>query len=138
MPECVSGAIHGHRAIEASFGAVTNPGVTAKDFVDVSRRMESHVVAGLLDIRSIVQTEKAQPFDGFVEAFIKEVTEFLVGGGVVNRNGEVVDLTQKEDRMSVDGTSVDTGLVGGRDKAQILQDCGDVAFPETGRFRVTL
>jgi hypothetical protein len=65
---------------------------------------------------------------------VDKVTKLLGGGGVINRNGKVVDLAQKENLMSIDGASADAGLVGGRDKAQVLEDRGDMAFLETRRF----
>jgi hypothetical protein len=39
---------------------------------------------GLIYVRSIVQSEEAQPFDRLVEAGVNEVTGLLVGGGIID------------------------------------------------------
>jgi hypothetical protein len=63
----------------------------------------------LLDIRSVVHSEEAQPFDRLIETGADEITDLLVVGGVIDSHGEVVDLTQKEEAVLA-GTAGDGGL----------------------------
>jgi hypothetical protein len=57
--------------------------------------VKTYVVACLLDIRFVVQSKEAQPFDRLIETGVDEVTDLFVDGGVVDSHGEVVDLAQK-------------------------------------------
>jgi hypothetical protein len=50
----------------------------------VTRRVESYVIAGLLNVRYVVQFKEAKPLDRFVERSVNEVTDYLVHGGVVD------------------------------------------------------
>jgi hypothetical protein len=54
--------------------------------------VKPYVIAGLLDIRSVVQSEEAQLFEMLIKTGVDEVTDLLVDGGVIDGHGEVVDL----------------------------------------------
>ena len=78
--------------------------------------MKPNVIAGLFDIRSVVQSKETEPFDRLIKAGVDYITDLLVDGGVIDSHGKVVDLTQKENRVTIDIASIDARLVDGRDK----------------------
>jgi hypothetical protein len=48
--------------------------------------VKTYVIACLLDIRSVVQSKEAQPFDRLIEMGVDDVTDLFVDGGVVDRH----------------------------------------------------
>jgi hypothetical protein len=96
VPECVGGTIHWYRVVDSGTSRVTDPCVGSQDLVGVTRRVKPYVIAGLLDIRSVVQSEKVEPFDRLVKTSVDEITDLLVDVRVIDSHGKVVDSTQQE------------------------------------------
>ncbi len=100
--------------------------------VDVGMAIDLDIVLGLDNINAIEHIQKALPFDGHGELFVKHVKEnvqcTLVGGG----DGKVVNLARQNDAFAINEARVQARLVDSWGQSELTQHCICVFLPEAG------
>ncbi len=96
------------------------------------------IVLGLDNVDAIEHIQKALPFDGHGELFVKHVKEnvqcTLVGGS----NGKVVNLALENDAFAINEARVHARLVDSWGQSKLMQHCICVFLPEAGGLWVAL